>query len=69
MARPTLRGEPAVKVLNVRVTRTEHQRLRLIAESNSVTVGQLLAEALAEYLGEREERGTFASFDVSSPAC
>lgn len=52
MSRPLTRGEPADHVLRFRVTRTEYSILQGHACANSVTVSQLIAEAVAEYAAD-----------------
>lgn len=69
MARPPLRGEPATRVLHLRVTETEWQAVQHLAHAHSMTVGALMAEAVSEYVGDCEERGLFRQpiYLVSSP--
>jgi len=55
MSRPPLRGEPADHVLRFRVTNTELVALRRYSATTSVTVSQLIAEAIAEYTADLSE--------------
>lgn len=52
MSRPLTRGEPADHVLRFRVTRREYATLTAYACANSVTVSQLITEAVAEFTGD-----------------
>jgi len=52
MSRPPLRGEPADRVLRFRVMESEYLTLTYHARAESITVTQLIAEAVAEYCSD-----------------
>ena len=52
MPRLPTRGEPADCILRFRVTRREYALLTTHACASSITVSQLIAEAVAEFTGD-----------------
>ena len=55
MPRPPLRGEVANRVLRFRLMEAEYSVLTSYARAESITVTQLIAEAVAEYCSDLQD--------------